>query len=187
MPPAENGTSPITAMLNIIQYLQRMPDKYSDAFSLVTIVHASLGEEAFGTSPGQATIMATLRSDNSAVLSAMKKDLLDTISSISSEEGLINHVKWQESFNAVVNSAKHCEIVRRQAQQVGLTVQELEEPMRWSEDVSEFLIKWPGALFCIGSGTEHPELHNPDYDFPDALIDSASSLFLSIINHLHRS
>ena len=181
----ENGINPTTAMLKIIQHLQRMPEEYKTAFTLVTVVHASLGEEAFGTSPGRATILATLRSDNSSVLNTMKQDLLDTILCISADEGLTSSVKWLELFNAAVNSPRQCGIVSQQAQQLGLSVVELEEPMRWSEDVAEFLIKWPGALFCIGSGDEHPELHNPDYDFPDVLIDTASSLFFSIINRLH--
>lgn len=181
----ENGISPTTAMLDIIKYLQQMPEKYKDAFTLVTVVHASLGEEAFGTSPGSAKILATLRSDNNAVFDQMKQDLLETVSCFSANEGLASAVSWHESFNAVVNSPEHCEIARQQAQQLGLPVVELEEPMRWSEDVAEFLQKWPGALVCIGSGDDHPELHNPDYDFPDGLIDTASSLFLSIIHRLH--
>lgn len=181
----ENGISPTNAMLAIIQYLQQMPEKYDNAFTLVTVIHASLGEEAFGTSPGSAKVLATLRSDNNAVFEAMKQDLQETVSGIATDEGLASNVSWQESFNAVVNSPTHCDIVNQQAQQSGLEVVELEEPMRWSEDVAEFLLKWPGALFCIGSGNSHPELHNPDYDFPDALIATASSLFLSIIHRLH--
>lgn len=172
-------------MLAIIQYLQQMPEKYDNAFTLVTVIHASLGEEAFGTSPGSAKVLATLRSDNNAVFEAMKQDLQETVSGIATDEGLASNVSWQESFNAVVNSPTHCDIVNQQAQQSGLDVVELEEPMRWSEDVAEFLLKWPGVLFCIGSGNSHPELHNPDYDFPDALIATASSLFLSIIHRLH--
>ena len=181
----ENGTSPTSAMIAIIRYLQRMPEKYQQAFTLVTVIHASLGEEAFGTSPGSAKILATLRSDNNSVFDTMKRDLLETVACISSDEGLTSNVSWQESFNAVVNSQDHCEIVCQQARQLGLAVVKPEDPMRWSEDVAEFLKKWPGALFCIGSGDESPELHNPDYDFPDALIDTASSLFLSIVHRLH--
>ncbi|MCW8329872.1 amidohydrolase [Photobacterium sp. SDRW27] len=181
----ENGINPTTAMLDIIRHLQGMPKRYATAFTLVTVVHASLGEEAFGTAPGAAKILATLRSDKSSVLNTMKQDLCDAVSSISVDEGLTSSVRWQESFNTVVNAPKQCEIVSQQAQQLGLSVVELDEPMRWSEDVAEFLNKWPGALFCIGSGDEHPQLHNPDYDFPDTVIETASALFLSIINHLH--
>ncbi|MCG7587897.1 amidohydrolase [Photobacterium sp. OFAV2-7] len=183
----ENGVNPTIAMLKVIEYLQCMPTRYRESFTLVTVVHALLGEEAFGTAPGKVTIMATLRSDNSAVLNSMKHDLLEVVSRFAEQDNLTSQVNWQESFNAVVNSPAHCELVCEQANELGLPVEILSEPMRWSEDVAEFLQKWPGALFCVGSGSGHPELHNPDYDFPDALISSASGLFLGIIRRIHHS
>jgi metal-dependent amidase/aminoacylase/carboxypeptidase family protein len=30
----------------------------------------------------------------------------------------------------------------------------------------------PGILFGIGAGKGHPELHSPDYDFPDDIMDT---------------
>ncbi|ELR66756.1 hypothetical protein C942_04454 [Photobacterium marinum] len=181
----ENGISPTTAMLEIIRHLQAMPERHTEAFTLVTVIHATLGEEAFGTSPGYAKILATLRSDNNNVFNNMKQDLCETVSAISAKEGLECGVSWQESFNAVVNATEPYEIVCQQAEHIGLDIENIDAPMRWSEDVAEFLLKWPGALFCLGSGEDHPELHNPDYDFPDELIATASKLFLSIIRRLH--
>ena len=35
-------------------------------------------------------------------------------------------------------------------------------------------------MFGIGSGENCPALHNPDYDFPDELIDNASDIFFAI-------
>jgi hypothetical protein len=32
------------------------------------------------------------------------------------------------------------------------------------------LFTHPGAMFGLGSGTDSPALHNPDYDFPDDII-----------------
>ena len=56
-----------------------------------------------------------------------------------------------------------------------------EEPFRWSEDFAEYLLEFPGAMFGIGSGEEHAELHHPDYDFPDELIELAAQFFLKLI------
>ena len=55
------------------------------------------------------------------------------------------------------------------------------EPFRWSEDFGEFLRIFPGAMFGIGSGEKHPELHHPDYDFPDDLTVSAAKLFFQLV------
>jgi metal-dependent amidase/aminoacylase/carboxypeptidase family protein len=34
------------------------------------------------------------------------------------------------------------------------------------EDFGLFTQHYPGAMFGLGSGTDSPALHNPDYDFP---------------------
>jgi metal-dependent amidase/aminoacylase/carboxypeptidase family protein len=37
-------------------------------------------------------------------------------------------------------------------------------------DFGLFTQHYPGAMFGLGSGTDSPALHNPDYDFPDDII-----------------
>ena len=54
------------------------------------------------------------------------------------------------------------------------------EPNRWSEDFAEYLLEFKGAMFGIGSGEIHAELHHPDYDFPDDLIEPAAQLFFRL-------
>lgn len=182
----ENGISPVEVMMTVIRQLQTLSEHYPDTFTLVTIVHAQLGEEAFGVSPGYAKVMATLRSECNTTFEQMKKKLLNTLSELENNSDIKITLQWDEPFNAAVNSAKHCDIVAEQAEELGLSVIQLSEPMRWSEDFSQFLLKWPGALFCIGSGESHPQLHNPDYDFPDEILATASSLFISIAQRLHK-
>jgi metal-dependent amidase/aminoacylase/carboxypeptidase family protein len=36
-------------------------------------------------------------------------------------------------------------------------------------------------MFGIGAGTKHPELHHPDYDFPDEIIVTGTKMFHAII------
>ncbi|WP_413283933.1 amidohydrolase [Vibrio sp. MA40-2] len=181
----ENGISPCAAMMEIIDYLQTMPESYSQAFTLVTIVHAQLGEQAFGVSPGEAKVMATMRSDCNQTFANMKINLSKKLKELSQDHGIDVSLNWDEPFNATVNSNRHSRLIEQQAKKIGMSVQHLQQPMRWSEDFAEFLQQWNGALFCIGSGESHPELHNPDYDFPDQLLKTASDVFISLIDTLH--
>jgi amidohydrolase len=181
----ENGLNPAKAMIEILQFLEGLSSQYTQNFALVTIVSAQLGEEAFGVSAGRARIMATLRSDSNSTFQAMQSKIRLKLEEVEKLSGLGVEHSWHEPFNAAVNSSAHVDIVRTQAKQLGFEVNELREPMRWSEDFSEFLIHYPGALFCIGSGESHPELHNPDYDFPDEIIETASTLFMSIVKQIH--
>lgn len=181
----ENGINPTQAMVALISFLQQLPKQFSPVFSLVTVVHAKLGESAFGTSPGYAKIEATLRSEETDTLAAMQRAITAELKHQCEQHQLESTLNWQESFRAVVNAVHQTEQVLAAAQDLGLKTVVLEEPMRWSEDMAEFLATWPGNMFCLGSGESHPELHNPDFDFPDPLIDTASRMFLRLIDTIH--
>ncbi|MBO9465665.1 hypothetical protein J7443_10535 [Tropicibacter sp. R15_0] len=59
---------------------------------------------------------------------------------------------------------------------------ELQAPMRWSEDFGRFGEDGAqAALLFIGSGIDQPQLHNPDYDFPDALVPVVSELWIALV------
>lgn len=181
----ERGVSPANAMSDVMRMLTQLPDAYPSTFSLVTLVHAQLGDPAFGVAPGEATVMATLRSDDNATFHAMQTRLVDHVNAIADRAKLTVDLSWHEPFIAAENSTAHNQVVVNAAQSLGLEVHWLKEPMRWSEDVAEFLARWPGALFGIGSGEHHPQLHNPDYDFPDAILATAKALFCRMITHHH--
>ncbi|MEI8598316.1 hypothetical protein P4S64_14105 [Vibrio sp. M60_M31a] len=42
-----------------------------------------------------------------------------------------------------------------------------------------------GAMFVLGSGRESPQLHNPDYDFPDELTPVGRAIFFSLIERIN--
>ena len=61
---------------------------------------------------------------------------------------------------------------------------EIENPFRWSEDFGHFISRYKGAMFGIGSGEDHPQLHNPDYDFPEEIIPAGINMFFTIMNEI---
>ena len=50
-------------------------------------------------------------------------------------------------------------------------------PMRASEDFGQFGHHAGTAMFLLGAGEGCASLHNPDYDFPDALIPTGVAIF----------
>ena len=182
----ENGISPVPAVASIIQKLPLLPDKMPNKknFSLITIIHLRVGSVAFGTSPGEGEIMATFR--------AFENDDLDTLTKMSEkiikEEaknyGLKYSVDWTEEFPSSINNNGCVGIVKKCSEKLNLNIIEIEEPFRWSEDFGHFLSKYEGVLFGVGSGKEHPDLHNPDYDFSDSIIKPSVELFYSITKEI---
>ena len=182
----ENGISPVLAVASIIQKLPLLPDKMPNKknFSLITIIHLRVGNVAFGTSPGEGEIMATFRAFENDDLGTLTNMSEKIIKEEAKKHGLKYSIDWTEEFPSSINNSGCVGIVKKCSEKLNLDIIEIEEPFRWSEDFGHFLNKYKGVLFGVGSGKEHPDLHNPDYDFPDSIIKPSVELFYSITKEI---
>jgi metal-dependent amidase/aminoacylase/carboxypeptidase family protein len=53
--------------------------------------------------------------------------------------------------------------------------------MRWSEDFGYYLREIRGAFFGIGDGTDYPQLHTEDFQFPDAIIPAVLKVYNGLL------
>lgn len=184
----EHGISPALALAEIIRYFSELSstkEGFND-FKLITVIHARLGEIAFGTSPGYAEVMATLRSFRNDDMQKITDDAKLFVELIADKYGLNEKIEWVEEFPASVNDNDCVELIKEVSVENNFSIIEIPEPFRWSEDFGHFLLKYPGALFGIGSGKLHPPLHNPEYDFPDEIIKTGVSIFEGIIRKFEK-
>jgi amidohydrolase len=179
----ENGITPAPATASIIEKMPAVPKEIlsKDNFGLVTIIHVRIGNIAFGTTPGYAEIMATLRSYENEDMNLITGDCEKIVKEESAKYGLRYSVEWTEEFPSSINNDECIGIIKKCSEKLNLNIIELKQPFKWSEDFGHFLEKYNGAIFGIGSGEDHPDLHNPDYDFPDEIIEPSIKLFHSII------
>ncbi len=182
----ENGINPSLAAAEIITEFSYLPAKLEHAkeFTLATIIHTRIGEKAFGTSPGYAEIMATLRAYRNDDLELLIENAEKTAQSVASEHRLKIEISYTEVFPATVNDDKCVEIIKSASAKNNYSFTEISEQFRWSEDFGHFTARYEGAMFGIGSGEDHPQLHNPDYDFPDEIIPTGINMFYTIINEI---
>ncbi len=179
----ENGNSPAIAMTSIINTLVTLPQRntsFNDS-NLVTVIHAKLGEEAFGTSPGDAVIMATLRSDSEINMSKMTKDIERISHGLANAFKLKCNISYKEVFPATSNHSSSNAIVKLAAEQLELQVIDKEKAFPWSEDFGHYLNFANGAFFGLGAGLNSPSLHNPEFDFNDNIIETGSNMFWEIL------
>jgi amidohydrolase len=176
----EQGSSPASALARL---LGEMPALAEDS-ELLTLTHARLGKEGFGTSPGEALLQATLRAPSDAMLASLRERAEKLISSRAVDRGLECRIQWPEPFAATNNHPYATDLVLQAAKVVGLDSYEPEQPFRWSEDFGRFTQKTPGALFCLGAGEKQPPLHAAGYLFPDGLLQIGLRLWLSIIEQV---
>ncbi|MHA6249222.1 amidohydrolase [Pontibacter sp. CAU 1760] len=178
----ENGLNPGLAMAEIIQAFNGIvaaKEQFED-LTLLTVIHARLGEMAFGTNPGFATVMATLRSFQPSDFEKLKHLTQHAAHSIAGKHGLGCKIHFVEEFPATVNHPEAVQLVRAAAETLQLNVAEAPRPFRWSEDFGHFTGRYKGALFGLGAGVSQPPLHDSTYDFPDELIPTGARLFYRI-------
>ena len=180
----EAGNSPAQAMAEIIQMLEKLPRDFED-FTLVTVIHAELGQIAFGTTPGEAVVRATMRAFDNAVKAGLVAVAERESSEIAGRYGLGIEFRYQEDFAASHNHPEGFEILRQVAEDLNLDLKEVAVPFRWSEDFGLFSVYAKSMLFGLGSGLEQPQLHEPNFDFPDQLIPTGISIFSKIIEKLN--
>ncbi|MEA2096135.1 MAG: M20/M25/M40 family metallo-hydrolase, partial [Candidatus Cloacimonadota bacterium] len=182
----DKGKNPVLAMTTIIEDLLKIPNMTTSEQSndLITIIHVKLGEIAFGTSPGDATIMATFRSHLDEHIQIMSDKAENLVEKIADDHQLDYDIKWVEQFPAVINDDECVDIIISASKLLDKEVIAMKNPFLWSEDFSYFTQDIKGAMFGIGSGVDHPQLHNPDYDFPDDILDTGVCMFKEIIHKL---
>ncbi len=182
----ENGVSPALAVAKLIPKLIDIPQNHSTEFSdfvLVTLTHTQIGEKTFGISPANAEIYLTIRAYSDQDLRRLVKLIEHNVTKAASN--LKVEISGHEAFDATINHDAQVDLIEKAAIESGLIAISLPKPNRWSEDFGLFLQQSKGAMFGLGSGLEQPALHNPDYDFPDELIETGVKMFWGIIKELN--
>ncbi len=184
----EKGQSPASVMAQLMSNLPRLAHNgnttlYED-FVLLTLIHANLGTPAFGTSPGEAVLMATLRAYRNEDMDVMCKLAEEMVAKASEGSGLKYSIAYTEEFPATINHKEPVEMVVDVARMTGLVLNNAVLPFRWSEDFAHFGLISKAVLFGIGAGEDQPPLHHPDYDFPDHIIPAAIKMWKGIYEKL---
>uniref|UniRef100_A0A2A4YRK8 Peptidase M20 n=1 Tax=OCS116 cluster bacterium TaxID=2030921 RepID=A0A2A4YRK8_9PROT len=182
----ENGLSPCEAMCEILAEVKNINQEYKahDAFCLVSINHAGLGEEAFGITAGAAKIMLTLRSESDQLLTKMQNQLDIFTQKTSRKYGLGYDYCLDEPFEASINNDEAAGKIRQACADENVPITELDAAWRASEDFGQFANISKSAMFMLGSGVDQPYLHNPDFNFPDEIIETGHNIFYRLIGNI---
>ncbi|GAA6164621.1 amidohydrolase [Pelagimonas sp. KU-00592-HH] len=181
----EDGLSPAPAMASLMARLPALSQGVigEEDFALATLTHAALGEPTFGIAPADGELRVTLRTMSNARMDTVIADALAEVERVRGDLRVAVH--WHDVFRSVVNDTRATEIARTAARSFGLATLEMDVPMRWSEDFGRFGDDGAlAAMVYVGSGEGQPQLHNPDYDFPDDLLPEVIGLFRRIVDDL---
>lgn len=166
------GRNPMSAIAQLLLRAVDVPHRGEDfrRSALVTPIHVEAGRIAFGTSAGDGSVRFTVRADGQGLLGRLVTRIDDMAAQLAATDGLELSVEHVEPFPLTNNTAAAADAVIQAATDAGLDHHRMQGVMPWSEDFGHFTARFPGALACLGAGTDHPDLHTPTYDFPDELV-----------------
>lgn len=182
----ENGINPALgiARLNLALATFNNADPSSEEFSILTPVHLLMGQKSYGISPANGELHYTIRSWTSQRMTALKKEIEDTVQEICIAHQLAWSIEWFEYFPASRNDAQCIAKVSRAAEENEFEISNQAYPFKFGEDFGWYSKQYKTAMFGLGSGIDTPALHSEEYDFPDEIIDTGISMFASIITQI---
>ncbi|MEQ8578748.1 MAG: amidohydrolase [Balneola sp.] len=179
----ENGLNPALAIAELIQQYNDIVvnDVRDDNFALITPVYGSLGSKDYGVSPADGELHLTIRTRAPQQMDELMNKIESIAAKVADKHKLSKELLWFDYFAATKNDAFCNKIIKESATENKLDSSSQDYPFKFGEDFGVFTQRYPGAMFGLGSGEETPALHNPDYDFPDKIIETGISMFKEII------
>jgi amidohydrolase len=187
-----HGLDPIPVACQMVQAFQTVISRNTRPVEAgvvsVTMIHAG---EATNVSPETCTLAGTVRTFTIELLDLIERRLKTISEATAAAFGVTCEFKFKRSYPPTINHAAETAFARQaMAELVGADNVLEFEPTMGAEDFSFFLREKPGAYFLIGNGdgthreTGHAEgpcmLHNPSYDFNDALIPLGATLWVQL-------
>lgn len=196
----ERAVCPAQVVAETVLYLNSLNDGADDSpdFVRASVTHVLLGsEDSHGVTAGSGQINATIRARTPAKLKSVNEALRDYIASrIAAYQNALENpvaeltmeVEVTEPFDANVNHPETVELLRKATENLGIPFIEQAVPNNWGEDNGALtnLEGVKGAMFGLGSGEKQMPLHNMNFDFPDALIETGSAIFMEAIRETWR-
>ena len=176
----ESGIDPVLVAAHIATALQsivaRNVKPTDTAVLSVTQIH---GGDAYNVIPQQAVMRGTARAFSQDTMTLLQQNMARIAEGVAAGFGAAAAVDFRRSFAPVVNDAAEAAFIADTAAElVGEdNVNRNTSLVMGSEDFSFMLERRPGAYIQIGNGDGACEIHNPAYDFNDAILPFGSSLF----------
>ena len=183
----KTGNSPMPALAMLMPQLAALSRGMPPAgdFRLATVTHANMGEPVFGIAPADATLFVTLRTLLDSGMAALVEDAEALAHSAAEHYGLAISITYEDVFVHCENAPQAVAAIRAALNALNIPHDERGLPIRASEDFGRFGHVFNGhkphsAMFYLGAGQDVPQLHNPEYDYADALTPIAASVFITI-------
>jgi hippurate hydrolase len=173
---------PVVVAAHVITALQTVVSRNVDPLDMAVVTVGSIhGGEASNVIPDSVALKLTARSYREEARSLLQRRIPAITRAQAESFGAVAEVEYRLGFPSVVNHAAETAFARHVARQALGDAAVLPDfrPRTASEDFAFMLQARPGSYLFVGTG-EGPPLHNPLYDFNDAIILPAASYWSAL-------
>ena len=185
------AADPVVAAAHIIVALQTIVTRNVDPREMAVIsVGSIVGGNAPNVIPDSVQMRLTVRAYSPGVRELLRERITALVQAQAATLGVRADVDYHWRYPALVNDVQSTRFAREVAaewlgeEQIIADLQ----PLTGSEDFSFMLQRCPGSYLIVGNGTgEHHGtggcmVHNPGYDFNDAILPVAASYWVRLVS-----
>jgi hippurate hydrolase len=173
---------PVVAACNIVLALQTIISRNIDSREAAVISVGSIhGGEASNVIPDSVELRLTVRSFDPRIRDQLEERITELVRFQARSYGASAEIDYMRGFPALINHPVETSL----AQDVALSVFGKEnvvsnlKPRMASEDFAHYLQARPGCFLFVGNGESAP-LHSARYDFNDAVVGPAATLWVNL-------
>ncbi len=174
---------PVLAAAHLLVMLQSIVARNVDPSDTAVLSMCTIdGGIAVNQIPSAATMRGTFRTHREEVTQLVEAGIRRIVAGAALTFDMKAEVEIARGAPATVNSADEARLAGSAASDAGLLVRTDMPPSMAGEDFGWYLREKPGAFVWIGNGPSAPgrELHNPGYDFNDAILPAAASWLAAV-------
>jgi len=174
---------PMVAAAHLIVALQSVVARNVDPMdSAVVTIGTIKGGTAANQIPDRIDLAGTMRTLRAEVRDRVEARIKEICAGVAAMMGVRVDVDIPRGVNVTTNTPAEAALAAAAAAEAGIAVRRDLTPSTTGEDFSWYLHERPGAFAWIGNGPAEPgrELHNPGYDFNDAILPAASGWLASV-------
>ncbi|WP_148252180.1 M20 aminoacylase family protein [Aidingimonas lacisalsi] len=184
------GTDTVLAACQLVTQLQglisRETPAHQTAVLSITQFHAG---DAYNVMPEEVELRGTLRCFDPDLRDRLEQRFHDAVHAMAQFHDLAVAFDYQQRYPATINTPEHaqrCADVLASLPGIDRVRHDL-PPCMASEDFAFMLQQRPGAYIWLGNGEASASLHNPHYDFNDALTPLGVAYWQALVKTLLRN
>ena len=182
------GIDPVVAAAALVQALQSIPSRNVDpiesAVVSVTQIHAG---DTWNVIPNAAVLRGTTRAFKPQVQDLIERRMREICAGVASTYGTEVKLRYERRYPPTVNAVRETEICAAVLERmVGAENVARVPPVMGSEDFAFMLQVKAGCYVFVGNGPGEGGcmLHNPNYDFNDAILPLGASYWGNLVEHV---